>query len=463
MLPLTLTSVEIYHAGINVCSRSADGPHQRRQVLMHVRDGQGLTIQCPSPHRHYDATGLTRPHSSNVNNWKMALWISTSVTCKLENDNVNFCWWFCNTDNFVSPIALWKRVFLVLQFCLYIACVELTYFKKFPDCIYWFVHQNSRKIRSYAYNVAVCTDHDMQMRLKLRRVVCRSPDTARGVKCSGDHGKGGHEPNSSAESRKWRHLLLWMRKVVWKLVNISGNHEIAAGNAICRWDVVTKSVYVVKITGPSCFLIVSDVCISFPNLVDHRSAYLWPTSFERRGDVVWKSWLFPCAQSSFRARCWVPMKPLQQSCVKLKLHTGLAARTAYLKPRPWHPASVESNSLRQDWVINIWSICLSCYSTAAVRPSRGCSLPWCRTQRRLCGREPPGPDPHTTFWCPLFDAGVKCLTLMAKFWPSSQKNVWWMQKVNVAAAFTMCGGQFNVSCDFLKRTQSSDIFSWRFT
>ncbi len=44
------------------------------------------------------------------------------------------------------------------------------------------------------------------------------------------------------------------------------------------------------------FLIVSDFCTSFPNLVDHRSAYLWPTSFERRGDVMWKSCLFPtCA------------------------------------------------------------------------------------------------------------------------------------------------------------------------
>ncbi len=39
---------------------------------------------------------------------------------------------------------------------------------------------------------------------------------------------------------------------------------------------------------------------------------------------------------------------------------------------------------------------LESYSTAAVRPSWGCSLPRCRTRRRLCGREPPGPDPHTT-------------------------------------------------------------------
>ncbi len=107
------------------------------------------------------------------------------------------------------------------------------------------------------------------------------------------------------------------------------------------------------------FLIVSDFCIPFPNLVDHRSAYLWPTSFERQGDVVWKSWLFPHTRSSFRARCWVPMKRLQRSCAKLKLCTGLATRAAYLKPRPRHPASVESNSLRQEWAINVWSVRLS--------------------------------------------------------------------------------------------------------
>ncbi len=39
---------------------------------------------------------------------------------------------------------------------------------------------------------------------------------------------------------------------------------------------------------------------------------------------------------------------------------------------------------------------LEFYSTAAVRPSRGCFVPQCRTRRRLCGWEPPGPDPHTT-------------------------------------------------------------------
>ncbi len=44
--------------------------------------------------------------------------------------------------------------------------------------------------------------------------------------------------------------------------------------------------------------------------------------------------------------------------------------------------------------------CLKCmlefYSAVAVRPSRGCFVPRCRTRRRLCGWEPPGPNPHTT-------------------------------------------------------------------
>ncbi len=54
MLSLTLMSIEIYYAGINVCSHSADGLHQQRQVLMHVRDGQGLTVQRPSLHHHHE-------------------------------------------------------------------------------------------------------------------------------------------------------------------------------------------------------------------------------------------------------------------------------------------------------------------------------------------------------------------------------------------------------------------------
>ncbi len=112
---------------------------------------------------------------------------------------------------------------------------------------------------------------------------------------------------------------------------------------------------------------------------------------------MWKSCLFPRMQSSFRVRCWVPMKRLQQSCMKLKLCTGLATRAAYLKPRPQHPVSVESNSLRQEWVNKCLKHMLEFDSTAAVQLSWGCFVLRCHTRRRLCGWEPPGPDPHTTW------------------------------------------------------------------
>ncbi len=97
--------------------------------------------------------------------------------------------------------------------------------------------------------------------------------------------------------------------------------------------------------------------------------------------VVWKSCLFPRAQSSFRVRSWVPMKRLQQSCAKLKLCTGLMTRAAYLKPCPWHPASVESNSLRQEWVNKCLKRMLEFDSTVAVRLSRGHFVPQCHAWR----------------------------------------------------------------------------------
>ena len=63
------------------------------------------------------------------------------------------------------------------------------------------------------------------------------------------------------------------------------------------------------------------------------------------------------------------MKPLQQSCAKLKLRTGLATRAAYLKLRPQHPASVKSYCLRQERVNKRLKHMLEFDSTAAVRPS----------------------------------------------------------------------------------------------
>ncbi len=95
-------------------------------------------------------------------------------------------------------------------------------------------------------------------------------------------------------------------------------------------------------------------------IIQTRGALLKATAVPRVvWSVMWKSWLFPRERSSFRMRCWVPMKPLQQSCAKLKLRTGLAAHAAYLKPWPRHPASVESYLAWDRFEINIWSICLS--------------------------------------------------------------------------------------------------------
>ncbi len=53
VLKLTLMSVEVNHAGIYVSPRGAHGPDERRQVLMHVRDGQGLSVHRPRLHGHH--------------------------------------------------------------------------------------------------------------------------------------------------------------------------------------------------------------------------------------------------------------------------------------------------------------------------------------------------------------------------------------------------------------------------
>ncbi len=90
------------------------------------------------------------------------------------------------------------------------------------------------------------------------------------------------------------------------------------------------------------------------------------------------------------------MKPLQQSCAKLKLRTGLATRATYLKLRPQHPVSVESYCLRQERVNKHLKRTLEFDSTAAVRPSQGCSHHSAASSGGCEGRAPPGPDPHTT-------------------------------------------------------------------
>ncbi len=179
--------MEVNHAGVYVGLRGAHGPNQWRQVLMHMWDGQGLSADCPCPHGHHKSNRVDQ--AALVKSQQLVDRVVDLNVCDLHIKK-----WRCK---FLQMVLQYRRlclscrfakiVFSVFKLCLYIVCIELTYFKKFPDCIYWFVHQNSRKIRSYTYNVAVSKMcHVMQMRPKLRRVVCRCPDVARGVKCSGD-------------------------------------------------------------------------------------------------------------------------------------------------------------------------------------------------------------------------------------------------------------------------------------
>ena len=102
-------------------------------------------------------------------------------------------------------------------------------------------------------------------------------------------------------------------------------------------------------------------------------------------NVIWKSWLFPCAQSSFWARCWVLMKPLQRSYAKLKLHRD--HDTLHLSRATQLETGLCNKCLKHT---------LESYSTATVQLSRGCSLLRCCMQRQLWGWAPLGPDPHTT-------------------------------------------------------------------
>ncbi len=193
----------------------ADKPHGRRGLLLWSRPptpAVAVAGKCavwaradrsaPSPHHHH------------IRDWTHQAALVKSeqlLNCMVDLDvcNLHVRKWRCKFLQMVLQYRrlclscrFAKRVFSGFKFCLYKACIELTYFKKFPVCIYLFVHQNLRKIRSYTYNVVVLSSHAMQMRPKLRRMVGRCPDAARGVKCSSDHGKGGHEPSSSAESRK---------------------------------------------------------------------------------------------------------------------------------------------------------------------------------------------------------------------------------------------------------------------
>ncbi len=121
------------------------------------------------------------------------------------------------------------------------------------------------------------------------------------------------------------------------------------------------------------------------------------------------------------------MKPLQRSCAKLKLRTGLATRTAYLKLRQQHPASVESYCLRQERVNKRLKHTLEFDSTAAVRPSRGCSHRGAASSGGCEGRAPPGPDPHTTPQKPK-----KCKFLKMMILVQDLINIYYISSIKIS-------------------------------
>ncbi len=184
----------------------------------------------------------------------------------------------------------------------------------------------------------------MQMRPKHRRIVCRCPDETRGVKPLRQSLKRRSRAEFQCGIPEVMSLVVMDAKSCVKLCKYSRKTVKLLRETWFVDEMSLRNRFTLSISQVlRVFLIVSDFCTPFPNLVNHRSAYLWPTSFERWGDVVWKSWLFPRAcNPAFEARCWVLMKQFQRSCVKLKLCTELTARAAYKKQRPRHPASVES-------------------------------------------------------------------------------------------------------------------------
>ncbi len=82
-------------------------------------------------------------------------------------------------------------------------------------------------------------------------------------------------------------------------------------------------------------------------------------------------------------------------CEAKAVHRAHSSRRLF-KATPMTPCVCQEQQLETGLSNKRLKHTLEFYSTAVVRPSRGCSIPRCRTRRRLCGREPPGPDPHTT-------------------------------------------------------------------
>ncbi len=75
-------------------------------MLVDVGDGQGLALHCPHPDQ--DDVGHQFYQAADVKCAKAVHCMGQFDVCNLheENGDVNFCQWFCNAVNFVSPVEL---------------------------------------------------------------------------------------------------------------------------------------------------------------------------------------------------------------------------------------------------------------------------------------------------------------------------------------------------------------------
>ncbi len=134
-LSLTLTRMQVHHAGVQIGLRRTHSPDQQREVLVDMRDGQGLTVQRPPPHCHHVRD---RIHQATLVESEQLL----DCVVDLDVCNLHVRKWRCKFLQMVLQYRqlclscrFAKSVFSILKFCLYIVCIELTYFKKLPVCI----------------------------------------------------------------------------------------------------------------------------------------------------------------------------------------------------------------------------------------------------------------------------------------------------------------------------------------
>ncbi len=149
VLSPTLSGVQIHHSGTYVCLCGADSPHQWQQVLVDVGDRQGLPMQCPPPHSHNEGD---RVHQSalvkieqlvyHMHDFQMGDLHSGKWRCKFLQMVLQY-------QRLCLSSRVAKSVHFVFKFCLYKIYSVLTYFRKFPVCIWLFVHQNSRDMELY--------------------------------------------------------------------------------------------------------------------------------------------------------------------------------------------------------------------------------------------------------------------------------------------------------------------------